>query len=98
MDSFQHLTMTFGWWGGESQPWNEQVWNEHEWSARQKKELTFMITMRKVQSSHIHARLQKDLQLRYFPARRSNGTNDFGTTTSLIGGMFDGVQRDIPTR
>lgn len=53
-----------------------------------------MVTVRKVEAGHVHARLDESLQLGHIPAGRADGADDLGTTVERRCLLLDRVEGD----
>lgn len=61
-------------------------------------EMSFMVTVRKIEAGDAHTSLNEFLQLGNLPASRTHGTNDFGLPTQLCfqkDAASDLVQRNV---
>ena len=59
--------------------------------------MSFMITVRKVETRYIHTSIHQGRQSFFRPTGRSNRTDNLGTTGFHIGGSFDRFQVDKGT-
>ena len=60
--------------------------------------VSLMVTVTEVETSNIHTGLDQLLQLRHFPACRSECANDLGTTILYHGRHLNGIDCDVAAR